>query len=146
MRKFLIMPAFFALFFAAADGQQGWTPQTSLLEKQPLWQVQFVSSTEGWIVARNGRPLHTTDAGTTWLDVAPAGSDTLTLNPAGIPWGRPMSFLDATNGWLIGGLGNPQSPVIYKTTSANKRHHGARHLISEALEERIKTMDLASNA
>ena len=96
-----------------------WMAQTSLLGTSVLGQVQFVSSTEGWIVGGGGKLLHTTNFGSTWSIVAPGGTDTVGFNTDNIP-GTPLSFINPSTGWIIGTLGGfntPKGAVLYKTTN-----------------------------
>src|ERR1035437_10790101 len=77
-----------------------WTAQTSPLGTTRLGTVQFVSATEGWIVALTGGKLpHTLDAGANWTIVTPFPSDAVWV-PAGV--GRAVSLPDASKCWVIG--------------------------------------------
>ena len=97
-----------------------WLPQTSPLGTQSLGQVQFVSSTEGWVVAGNGKLLHTTNAGTNWDKVVPGGLDTLEFNTDNISSLSPLCFVNQATGWVVGTSGGFQhaaGAVLLKTTN-----------------------------
>ncbi len=100
-----------------ADAQQGWLVRNSR-PGSDLGQIQFVSPTEGWIVARNGWLLHTTDFGAVWKVVVPCDTDPVEFAAYTV---RSMSFISPTTGWVIGTLGNysdPYGAVLYKTTNS----------------------------
>jgi photosystem II stability/assembly factor-like uncharacterized protein len=97
-----------------------WVPQRSPLGTTILGDIQFVSSTEGWIVAGNGKLLHTINSGTNWSIVSPAGTDTVSFNVDNLTALSPLSFVNATTGWVIGTLassGASQGAALYKTTN-----------------------------
>ena len=97
-----------------------WMSVQSPLGSQSLGQVQFVSKNEGWVVSGGGSLLHTTDAGSTWTIVKPAGTDTVGLNTDNVTGLNPMSFVNPTTGWVIATLGGFQKGggvVLYKTTN-----------------------------
>jgi photosystem II stability/assembly factor-like uncharacterized protein/outer membrane protein OmpA-like peptidoglycan-associated protein len=60
-----------------------------------LKSVEFSGSLVGWAVGGNGRILHTTDGGSTWL---PQESGTEN-------WLYEVTFTDALNGWAVGSQG-----------------------------------------
>lgn len=97
-----------------------WLPQASPLGTTVLGRIQFVSSTEGWIVAGEGNLLHTTNAGENWSSQSPGGSDTVSFNTDNFRALSPLSFTDPTTGWVAGTLGsfsNPTGAVLYNTTN-----------------------------
>ncbi|HTX18887.1 MAG TPA: YCF48-related protein [Bacteroidota bacterium] len=64
--------------------------------------------------------LHTTNFGANWSTVKPGGSDTVSFNVNSLA-GRPLCFVNAATGWVIGELGDPADPrgaVIYSTTNS----------------------------
>ena len=112
------------LSFVAMTGmsytQTGWSLQSNPIPPSTtndLGKVQFVSPTEGWISATNGKLLHTTDAGTTWNVVTPFPNDTVSSvsDPANSMW-----WVNQTHGWKINWLGTSFSDahgaVIHQTT------------------------------
>ena len=96
-----------------------WLPQTSPLGRTVLGKIQFVSSTEGWIVAGTGKLLHTTDAGVNWSVASPGGLDSVSFNTDNLSGLSPLSFINATTGWLIGTLvSSGNGAVLYNTTNS----------------------------
>lgn len=85
---------------------------SNLLEAQTIWslqnnplpngillgKIQFVSLTEGWISASDGRLLHTKDAGITWSIVSPSQNDILSSidDPS-----FSMNWVNQTQGWKM---------------------------------------------
>jgi photosystem II stability/assembly factor-like uncharacterized protein len=82
-----------------------------------IGNVQFVSSTEGWISGSRGDLLHTTDAGANWMVVTPFPNDTVwsTSDPAVC-----MSWVNSTHGWKINSFGpsygTSYGVVVHQTT------------------------------
>jgi photosystem II stability/assembly factor-like uncharacterized protein len=118
MKKYFVTLVFFVLVTSVSNAQGNWVSQTSPLGSVVLGKIRFVSSTEGWICAGNGKLLHTTNAGTNWLAVNASGTDTVFVlsDPS-----RAMSFINATNGWVIGSLGSTSAPkgaVLYNTINS----------------------------
>ena len=114
---FLLSISFFNIAFA----QTGWVEQTNPLgfgEDAMLGKVQFVSSTEGWISAKGGRFLHTTDGGSNWTVVDPFPTDTVWnfSDPA-----LDMCWVNENYGWRLNILGtdfnNSRGALVYKTTN-----------------------------
>jgi photosystem II stability/assembly factor-like uncharacterized protein len=103
-----------------AEMVPAWLPQTSPLGTQALGQIQFVTSTEGWIVAGNGKLLHTTNAGSNWDKVVPGGLDSIEFNTDNLNSLPPLCFVNPTTGWIIGTSGGFQQAagaVLFKTTN-----------------------------
>jgi len=104
---------------AATLSAQGWVMQTNPLGADTgLGKVQFVSPTEGWISASDGRLLHTTNAGTNWSVVTPFPNDTVTsMSDPSIT----MSWANQTHGWKMNWLGtgfaDAHGAVIHKTSN-----------------------------
>lgn len=102
------------------NAQTGWMQQTNPLgdgDTSMVGNIQFVSSTEGWISAIGGSLLHTTDAGSNWSVVTPFPNDTV--------WSFSdpdfnMSFINPSTGWIMKSLGSgfddAHGAVVYKTT------------------------------
>jgi len=120
MKKLL---SFLALFLCiskpdanVAHAQQGWILQSSPVP-DPLGRIYFANLSEGWIAADGGVVLHTTNGGADWLIQDPEPTDPIRfLSSPGVP----LSFINATTGWLIGtvgGLFSPNGAVLYKTTN-----------------------------
>jgi photosystem II stability/assembly factor-like uncharacterized protein len=119
MKKLLFVLGMLIIGLASHSlkAQTDWVPQANPLGSDTtLGKIQFVSSTEGWISAANGRLLHTTDAGATWNIVIPFPNDTLCsfADPAVSMW-----WVNQTHGWRIGWLGTDMSDahgaVMHKT-------------------------------
>jgi photosystem II stability/assembly factor-like uncharacterized protein len=103
-----------------AEMVPAWLPQTSPLGTQGLGQIQFVTPAEGWIVAGNGKLLHTTNAGTNWSKVVPGGLDSIEFNTDNLSSLSPLSFLNPATGWVMGTSGQFQhasGAVLFKTTN-----------------------------
>jgi photosystem II stability/assembly factor-like uncharacterized protein len=116
-KRFFWMLAFVSIT-GSCYAQSGWVLQTNPLGIDTLLgKIQFVSSTEGWISASNGRLLHTTNAGANWTVVTPFPSDTVSSmsDPALTMW-----WVNQTHGWkmnwLGSSMGNAHGAVIHKTT------------------------------
>ena len=104
------------------NAQTGWMQQTNPLgdgDTSMVGNIQFVSSTEGWISAIGGSLLHTTDAGSNWSVVTPFPNDTV--------WSFSdpdfnMSFINPSTGWIMKSLGSgfddAHGAVVYKTTDS----------------------------
>ncbi len=97
--------------------QSGWYQQTNPLNNVQLVQIHFVSASEGWISAVNGKLLHTINSGNNWLTVTPETTDTLyaSSDAAGN-----LSFVNPLTGWVIYSkvsLSQFNGPAIYKTTN-----------------------------
>ncbi len=75
-------------------------------------EVQFIDSQEGWIIAMNDDPLHTTDGGASW--------QRQTSTPRFTTW-ESMSIVNPNRGWAVGADGNVYSianPVSVSDTRA----------------------------
>ncbi|HEY3370268.1 MAG TPA: hypothetical protein VGK10_05430, partial [Prolixibacteraceae bacterium] len=103
----------------------------NLLQAQTLWslqnnplpsnnllgKIQFISATEGWISASDGKLLHTTNAGSSWNIVSPSPNDILSsmADPS-----FTMNWVNQTHGWKMNWLGtnfdDANGGVIIKTT------------------------------
>ena len=83
------------LLMVSAAGAQMWQWQNPRPTVADIWDIQFISSVEGWAVGATGTILHTTDGGVQWtIRRENAGSNEL----------RKVSFVDALHGW-VGGNG-----------------------------------------
>ena len=109
---------FCSLTFNTENCMSQWVLQTNPLgtgDSAMVGKIQFVSPTEGWISAGNGKLLHTTNGGTNWTIVSPEPVDTLWS------WSDPalsLCFINPTTGWIIrtkGSFSNMQGAVVYKT-------------------------------
>jgi photosystem II stability/assembly factor-like uncharacterized protein len=118
--KNLICVLFCVVFANLLNAQSSWVLQTNPLgtgNSAMVGKIQFVSPTEGWISAGNGKLLHTTNGGTNWTIVSPEPVDTL------FSWSDPalsLCFINPTTGWIIhtkGSFSNMQGAVVYKTTN-----------------------------
>ncbi|HEY9166163.1 MAG TPA: T9SS type A sorting domain-containing protein [Candidatus Kryptonia bacterium] len=117
---YLIM-LFMSLVVTAAAEAQTWEYQTNptigTADTAGGGKIQFVSSTEGWISASDGKLLHTTNAGTDWSVMTPFPSDTVwSFSDPSVT----MSWVNQTHGWKINAIGKGFSDghgaVIHKTT------------------------------
>src|SRR5713101_1270844 len=116
MKRSLLYSIVLSMVLRVGMFAQGWTPQTSPVPA-PLGKVNFVSPTEGWISTDNGKLLHTTNTGVTWTYVNsyPGDSVNSVSNPD-----ISLTFVSQSTGWhigVLGGFGNPQGAIIYKTTN-----------------------------
>ena len=78
-----------------------WTWQNPYPQGNPLYNVKFISATDGWAVGECGTILKTTDGGTTW-NLQTSGTMNVLLG---------VSFTDANNGTIVGDFG-----TILRTT------------------------------
>jgi photosystem II stability/assembly factor-like uncharacterized protein len=104
----------------ASMNAQSWQLQTNPLgtgESAMIGKIQFVSQSEGWISAGNGKLLHTTNGGSTWTIVTPEPVDTT------FGWSDPafnLCFINPSIGWIMrtkGSLSHWQGAAAYKTTN-----------------------------
>jgi photosystem II stability/assembly factor-like uncharacterized protein len=115
--KRLIYILFFFVISNFLNAQSSWVSQTNPFGSANLGKIQFVSATEGWISAGNGKLLHTTNGGNNWLAVNPEPVDTI------FSWSDPavsMSFVNALTGYVIRTKGNMSQwngAVVYKTSN-----------------------------
>lgn len=117
-----IVLALFLLGIAKISySQSGWTLQSNPIApsiSNSLGKIVFVSLTEGWISAANGKLLHTTNSGNSWNIVIPFPSDTVTsmADPS-----ISMCWLNKNYGWKINwsgtGLNDARGAVIHQTTN-----------------------------
>ncbi len=94
-----------------------WFWQNPLPVGDAIGHVRFVSATEGWATTSGGRILHTTNGGVSWSSQDPEPGETFRFIE-GV--GPGISFLDASNGWVIATRGTfeePQGAALYKTTN-----------------------------
>lgn len=91
-----------------------------------LWDIKFVSPTEGWIgagnaVGANGALYHTTDAGNSWQKLDSPNGKTI----------RCLNFSSPIKGWASGAQG---TILKYDATTGIKNHNGTHpnsfHLLS----------------
>ncbi|MEX1140424.1 MAG: YCF48-related protein [Bacteroidota bacterium] len=99
-----------------AHAQSGWVQQVHPLGDIPLGRIQFVNANDGWVVAQDGRLLHTTNGGTDWTVQEPEPVDTIgiLINPS-----LGLSFISPQVGWVMGTINaveNASGAVLYKTT------------------------------
>ncbi|MFA5011941.1 MAG: YCF48-related protein [Ignavibacteria bacterium] len=117
MKKSIIIILISLLFTVTLSAQSSWIQQTSPLGNEILGKIQFVSASEGWISAGNGKLLHTTNGGNNWTVVNPEPVDTL------FSWSDPaqsISFINPSTGWIVRTKGNFNQwngAVAYKTTN-----------------------------
>lgn len=78
------------LILHTEDGGNIWSPQSVDTLSHPLYRVQFVNDTMGWIGGKEVL-LHTTDGGKNWVYQYP---DTL------LTWIHDLGFLDENHGWI----------------------------------------------
>ncbi len=90
-----------------------WTWQNPLPQGNRLFNVKFISSTDGWSVGEHGTILNTNDGGTTWITQTSGTTNDLMC----------VSFSDNENGTVVGGWadwnGNSSS-LILRTTNGGK--------------------------
>ncbi len=110
---FAIVPSALLPSPASAD----WYWQNPLPVGDGLGHVVFVSATEGWTTSSGGRLLHTTDGGATWGSLNPEPGQSLRFKDGPGPG---ISFVGASNGWVIGTSGTMEEPAgaaIFSTTN-----------------------------
>jgi photosystem II stability/assembly factor-like uncharacterized protein len=116
------------LFAGWSNLSAQWTLQSSPVNTE-LTQLYFATTNAGWASTGEhgiGEILHTTNGGSLWIVQRPEPVDTIFF--VGSP-GRPMSFISATTGWVIGSLGSFEQlngAVLYRTTdggSSWSRHN-----------------------
>ncbi|MBN8570423.1 MAG: T9SS type A sorting domain-containing protein [Ignavibacteria bacterium] len=111
------------MFFTSSGifAQGGWFPQSNPMgtgEQAMVGKIQFLSTTEGWISAGNGKLLHTVNGGNNWTIVSPESSDTLRN------WSDPavnMSWINNLTGFIITTKVSGETwkgGRVYKTTNA----------------------------
>ena len=86
------------------NGGTSWTKQFTVVNNYTINRIFFVNSTTGWAVGTAGTIVATTNGGTTWT----AQTDPTTNSLTG------LHFIDANNGWAVGGTGLGNS-VVYTT-------------------------------
>src|SRR5205809_476547 len=104
-----------AIFPSRASAHWYW--QNPLPVGDGLGHVAFVSATEGWTTSSGGRLLHTIDAGASWSSLNPEPGQSLRFLDGPGPG---ISFLDPSNGWVIGTRGTMEEPAgaaIFGTTN-----------------------------
>ena len=118
----ILLTAIMCCLTAATLSAQGWVLQTNSLGADTgLGKVQFVSPTEGWISASDGRLLHTTNAGSDWSVVTPFPDDTVSSfsDPC-----ISMSWVNQTHGWKMNWMGtgfsDAHGAVIHKTSDGGE--------------------------
>lgn len=94
--------------YRTTDGAATWIPQSShVLNRGTLVDVAFLDPDRGWAVGndstRNGIVMRTTDRGTHWNVLLPAG--------AALHGVQHVQFIDSTTGWILG-------DSLYHTTDA----------------------------
>lgn len=113
-----IIYTLFAILFLTINisAQTSWYNQINPLNSS-LGKIQFVSASEGWISASNGKLLHTTNSGNIWSAV--------TLDPVLQMFSMSdpdfsMCFINPSTGWVvrsIGTISNPNGVVLFRTTN-----------------------------
>lgn len=91
------------LVMKTANGGTSWTADTSILEK--LFDVSFISATQGWISGENGYIARTADGGTSWLQLTTDTDEDFFS----------VYFINANEGWAVGTVDT--SAVILHTTN-----------------------------
>lgn len=95
-----------------------------------FFDVDFITSTDGWVVGSGGSVLHTTDGGGTWsVRQLPLKYERL--------WLASVRFLDAARGWIAGDEG-----AIFSTND------GGETWILESIgtSEYLRELALTSNS
>lgn len=86
-----------------SNGGVTWDRDTTTVPER-VFDVDFPTSTTGYIAGRNGYVGKTIDGGVTWTDVSTGGGEDLFA----------VSFVDANNGWVVGADGG-SGAEIYAT-------------------------------
>ncbi|MBL7127711.1 MAG: T9SS type A sorting domain-containing protein [Ignavibacteria bacterium] len=113
--KKLIYTLVFMMFALNISAQTSWISQYSPFADTNLGKIQFVSATEGWISATNGKLLHTTNSGNSWLPVRlDPFLEYFALSDPDVS----MCFINSSTGWVIrsiGSIGNANGAALFKT-------------------------------
>ncbi|MES2593572.1 MAG: YCF48-related protein [Bacteroidota bacterium] len=97
------------ILLKTTDGGTSWTQQTSGTT-QDLYSIKFTDANNGYAVGNNGAAIKTTNGGTTWTN--------MTTPPiTGISF-RYVYFINATTGYITGGVPANTTGTILKTTDA----------------------------
>jgi len=121
MRKLFFILVIISFISPGIFAQGGWFPQSNPMGSgQPamVGKIQFLSTTEGWISAGNGKLLHTVNGGNNWTIISLESSDTL------MSWSDPavnMSWINNLTGFIITTKVSGETwkgARVYKTTNA----------------------------
>lgn len=102
-------------YFRTRDAGQTWEVEdTAVTERVGLYantwvDVHFRDHQRGWVVG-GGTIMHTSDGGTSW---------SVQHNEI-LPSLRSIDFVDASTGWVVGGAGNGNEPMILRTTNGGQ--------------------------
>jgi gliding motility-associated-like protein len=94
--------------FKTTDGGASWSVPAPIGYTASPARVRFTDPVNGIVCAKNGIINRTTDAGASWTSV-PSGTTTDMLSG--------LDFLDANNGFIVGGLIGGTSGTILHTTN-----------------------------
>ncbi len=110
-----------------------WTWQSPTPPAQPIDQIYFLNSREGWMAAMGRGLLHTTDGGKSWSSVQ---------------FGPPMGFIsvyftDSQHGWAVGkdsdSWNYTETNLIWSTTDGGKTWHEQYREVGSALHKVVFT-------
>jgi gliding motility-associated-like protein len=93
--------------FKTTDGGASWSVPAPIGYTGSPARVRFTSLTNGIVCANNGIINKTTDAGASWSSVASGTTDLLSA----------LDFVDANNGFIVGGLVGGTTGTILQTTN-----------------------------
>jgi gliding motility-associated-like protein len=96
--------------FKTTDGGASWSVPAPIGYTGSPARVRFTSPTNGIVCANNGIINKTTDAGASWSSVASGTTDLLSS----------LDFVDANNGFIVGGLvGGTTGTILHTTNGGN---------------------------
>lgn len=102
--------------YASEDFGKNWQPLVRAPSNSPIFRsIRFASRLKGWVVADNGRILHTSDGGRTWSNQKSGTKENL----------KRISVVDQNTAWVIG------DSVLLRTSD------GGRTWVRQKLPNRI---------
>jgi len=104
------------------DGGKIWQVPVDINRGMVIVDIEFVSPDTGFAVDMNGHVLNTTDGGETWVTGASFPHFLIDL-----------CFLDSGQGYLAGGMQNPDEGYLYRTEDGGESWEEILHYESDVL-------------